>query len=160
MSNPKLKVGKKAPAITTTDQHGNKVKLADYKGKKVLLFFYPKDNTPGCTSEAVSLMSHSDEIQKKGYHIMGISPQGESSHLKFATKYQLEYPLLVDEDHSIAEKYGVWVEKNMYGRKYMGVHRSTYLIDESGTILDIIWKVKTKEAGPQALEHIEKIENA
>ncbi len=157
MSNSKVKIGNKAPSFTTTDQHGNKHKLADYSGQGLVLYFYPKDDTSGCTAEAISFNEDLKKLEKKGYKVLGISPQGEESHLKFAEKYKLKFPLLVDEDHKIAERYGVWVEKNMYGNKYMGVQRSTFIIGPDGRIQDIIGRTKTKEAADQVIDRIEKI---
>ncbi|MCS6934712.1 MAG: thioredoxin-dependent thiol peroxidase [Chitinophagales bacterium] len=146
-----LKEGDKAPAFTAKDQHGKKVSLKDFKGRKLVLYFYPKDDTPGCTAEACSFRDHYDELRAKGYEIVGVSPQGEASHKKFADKYSLPFALLQDEDHRLAESYGAWGEKVLYGKKYEGMHRITYLIDEKGVIERIIRKVDTKKAAEQIL---------
>ncbi len=159
MSNEKIKIGKKAPSFTTTDQHGRKHKLSEYKNQNLILYFYPKDDTPGCTAEAQSFTKDKEKLEQKGYTIMGISPQDQKSHYAFAQKYDINFPLLVDKDHVIAERYGVWVEKNMYGNKYMGVQRSTFIIGEGAEVLDIIGRTKTKDAAQQVLDRIEKLEN-
>lgn len=147
-----LEVGDKAPEFTTTDQDGNEVKLSDYKGKKVVLYFYPRDNTPGCTAEACNLRDNYEFLQKQGYEVLGVSTDTEKSHLKFKEKQNLPFTLLADTEKDIHEKYGTWVEKNMYGRKYMGTARKTFIIDEKGNIEDIIGKVKTKDHTAQILK--------
>jgi peroxiredoxin Q/BCP len=147
-----LEKGQKAPSFTTKDQNGNSVSLEDFEGKKVVLYFYPKDDTPGCTAQACNLRDNYENLKSKGYEILGMSSDGEASHQKFQNKYELPFTLLTDEDHSIQEKYGVWKEKNMYGRKYMGTVRTTFIIDENGNIEDIIKKVKTKEHTDQILK--------
>jgi len=147
-----LEVGKKAPAFNLKNQEGKKISLKDLIGKKVVLFFYPKDMTPTCTVEACNLRDHHSSLTKAGMEVIGISPDDESSHIKFIEKQQLPYHLLADTDHAILEKYGVWGEKNMYGRKYMGVLRTTFLIDEEGKIAHIIDKVKAKEHAQQILK--------
>jgi thioredoxin-dependent peroxiredoxin len=139
-----LQAGEKAPAFTAKDQNGNKVSLSDYKGRKVVLFFYPEDDTPVCTVQACNLRDNYTTLQKQGYEVIGISPNDEASHKKFQEKFSLPYTLLADPNHSIIEKYGVWGEKNMYGRKYMGLHRTTFLIDEKGMIERIILRPRTK----------------
>lgn len=146
-----LNVGDKAPEISGKDQHGNSVSLADFKGKKLVLYFYPKDDTPGCTAEACNLRDNYEEIKKAGYEILGVSPDDSKSHTKFITKFELPFSLLADTEKATAEAYGVWVEKSMYGRKYMGVNRSTFIIDEKGKIERIIEKVDTKNHTAQIL---------
>ncbi len=147
-----LKEGAKAPAFKATDQDGNTVSLSDFAGKKVVLFFYPKDNTPGCTTQACNLRDNYDELTAKGIAILGISTDGQKSHKKFEEKFDLPFPLLVDEDHTLVEKYKVWGEKHFMGRTYDGTHRTTFLINEDGRIAHIIDKVKTKEHAHQILE--------
>lgn len=147
-----LKEGDKAPAFTTTDQNGKKVKLSDYKGKRVVLYFYPKDDTPGCTKEACSFRDAHDTYKKKGIVVLGVSVDDEKSHQKFISKYQLPFDLLADTDKSIVEAYGVWGEKSMYGKKYMGTHRKTFLIDEKGKIVKVFDKVKVAEHADEVLE--------
>lgn len=146
-----LNVGDIAPEISGKDQHGNTVSLADFKGKKLVLYFYPKDDTPGCTAEACNLRDNYEEIKKAGYEILGVSPDDSKSHTKFITKFELPFSLLADTEKATAEAYGVWVEKSMYGRKYMGVNRSTFIIDEKGKIERIIEKVDTKNHTAQIL---------
>ena len=141
----KLKEGDKAPNFESTDQDGNKVKLSDFSGKKVVLYFYPKDNTPGCTAEACNLRDNYTQFTSNGYEILGVSSDTEKSHQKFIDKYELPFKLLADVDKSIHESYGTWVEKSMYGRKYMGTARVTFVIDENGVIAKIIEKVKTSD---------------
>jgi peroxiredoxin Q/BCP len=147
----KLKVGNAAPKFESKDQDGNPVKLSDYKGKKVIIYFYPKDDTPGCTAEACNLRDNYHRFTAQGYEILGISSDNEKSHRKFIDKYDLPFRLIADTDKSIHEKYGTWVEKSMYGRKYMGTARTTFVIDEKGEIKDIIEKVNTKEHTNQIL---------
>jgi peroxiredoxin Q/BCP len=145
-----LKIGDKAPAFKTINQNGETVELKDWSGKKIVLYFYPKDDTPGCTAEACSLRDNYNSLLAKGYTIYGISPDGTKKHLKFIEKYELPFDLLTDEDHAVAEAFGTWVEKSMYGRKYMGMARITFIID-NGTITDIIEKVDTKNHAEQLL---------
>ena len=133
-----LKEGAKAPDFTAKDQNGNKVKLSDLKGRKVVLYFYPKDDTPGCTKQACSLRDSYDVFTEKGIKVLGVSIDDEKSHQKFISKFQLPFDLLADTDKSIVEGYGVWGEKSMYGKKYMGTHRKTFLIDEKGKIAKIL----------------------
>lgn len=147
MSN--LKEGDKAPAFSAKDQNGKLVHLSDFSGKKLILFFYPKDNTPGCTTEACNFRDNYESLTAEGFEVVGVSVDGESSHLRFASKHNLPYTLLVDEDKKMVEDYKVWVEKSMFGKKYMGTARKTFIIDENGIILHIIDKVKTKEASEQ-----------
>jgi peroxiredoxin Q/BCP len=147
----KLKEGDKAPGFTSKNENGLEVSLKDFKGKKLVLYFYPKDNTPGCTSEACDLRDNYKTFQKQGYEILGVSPDSAKSHQKFIDKYELPFSLLADEDHSVAEAYGAWGEKSMYGKKYMGILRSTFVIDEKGKIEKVIEKVDTKAHTTQIL---------
>ena len=146
-----LKEGDKAPDFAVKDQNGNIVKLSDLRGKKVVLYFYPKDNTPGCTAEACNLRDHYQELRDKGYEVLGVSTDDEKSHQKFIEKQDLPFTLLADTEKDLHEKYGTWVEKSMYGRKYMGTARKTFIIDEEGKIERIIEKVKTKDHTSQIL---------
>lgn len=146
-----LEIGDKAPDFTVKDQFGNKVNLSDYKGQKVILYFYPKDNTPGCTAEACDLRDNYEHLKSEGYRVLGVSTDSEESHQKFIEKYDLPFTLLADVDKDVHEKYDTWVEKSMYGRQYMGTDRVTYIIDEEGKIENIIKKVKTKEHTKQIL---------
>jgi peroxiredoxin Q/BCP len=148
----KLQVGDAAPQFTTKDQDGKAVSLSDFKGKKVVLYFYPNDMTPGCTAEACSLRDNYKVLQKQGYVVLGISSNDEKSHRKFIEKEQLPFSLLADTDKSVHEKYGTWGEKSMYGRKYMGTLRVTFVIDEKGVIREIIEKVDTKNHASQILD--------
>lgn len=146
-----LKVGSKAPAFKGKDQDGNSISLSDFKGKKLIVFFYPKDNTPGCTAEACSLRDNYALLQKNGFELLGISVDDEKSHQKFITKHSLPFPLLADTDQKVVNAFGVWVEKSMYGRTYMGTARKTFIIDEEGKISNIIEKVDTKDHATQIL---------
>lgn len=146
-----LKIGDKAPDFTSKDQDGNTVKLSDYKGKKIVLYFYPRDNTPGCTAQACNLRDNYQTLQKDRYEVIGVSSDSETSHQKFIGKYELPFTLIADTDKTVHEKYGVWVEKSMYGKKYMGTARTTFIIDEKGVITDIISKVKTADHTQQIL---------
>ncbi|GAB3171424.1 thioredoxin-dependent thiol peroxidase [Telluribacter humicola] len=146
-----LQQGDPAPAFEAKDQNGNNVKLSDFAGKKIVLYFYPKDDTPGCTAQACSLRDNYEAMLSRGYAVLGVSVDDEKSHRKFADKYNLPFPLLADTDHKLVEDYGVWVEKNMYGRTYMGIARTTFVIDEKGTIEEIIQKVDTKNHATQIL---------
>jgi peroxiredoxin Q/BCP len=134
-----LEEGSKAPAFTLTADDGTKVKLADLKGRPVVLYFYPKDDTPGCTREACAFRDRQAELQKLGAVVLGVSPDDTASHAKFKQKYQLNFPLLADPDHKVAEKFGAWREKNMYGKKTYGIVRSTFLIGPDGVIKKV-WK--------------------
>jgi peroxiredoxin Q/BCP len=145
-------IGKPAPAFTANNQHGNPIALADFSGKKLVLYFYPKDDTPGCTAEACSLRDNYDSLLAQGYAIVGVSPDDEKKHTKFITKYNLPFDLLADTDNTIALAYGVWVEKSMYGRKYMGIARTTFVINENGVLQEIIEKVDTKNHAQQLLK--------
>lgn len=146
-----LSVGTKAPDFITKDQDGNDVKLSSFKGKKVVLYFYPKDMTPGCTAEACNLRDNYKVLQKQGYEVFGISTDDEKMHRKFIAKEKLPFRLLADTDKSVHAKYETWVEKSMYGRKYMGTARITYIIDEAGVISEVIEKVDTKNHTAQIL---------
>ena len=152
----KLKVGDKAPDFTVNDQDGNPVTLSSLKGKKVVLYFYPKDMTPGCTAEACNLRDNHNTMVRRGYEILGVSSDNEKSHRKFKEKEQLPFRLLADTEKAIHDAYGTWVEKSMYGRKYMGTARITFIIDEKGRIEDIIEKVDTKDHAKQILGAKEK----
>jgi peroxiredoxin Q/BCP len=147
-----LEVGKPAPGFEAKDQNGNIIKLADFKGRKVVLYFYPKDNTPGCTTQACNLRDNYDALQKAGYIVLGVSSDSEKSHQKFIEKQSLPFPLIADEDLKVHEAYGTWVEKSMYGRKYMGTSRTTFVIDENGVLAEIIEKVNTKDHTNQILK--------
>ena len=149
-----FKQGYKAPDFTSKDQNGNTVTLNDFKGKKVVLYFYPKDSTPGCTAEACDFRDNYQGLKAQGIEVLGVSIDDEKSHQKFITKYDLPFTLLADTDKSIVEAYGVWAEKSMYGKKYMGTNRSTFIIDEDGNIAHIITKVDTKAPTAQVLELI------
>jgi len=151
-----LKEGLKAPEFTGLDQDGKTVTLHQFEGKKVVLYFYPKDDTPGCTAEACDFRDNYQGLIAKGIVVLGVSVDDEKSHLKFSTKHSLPFTLLADTDKKIVEAYGVWAEKNMYGKKYMGINRTTFIIDEHGVISHIIKKVDTKNSTAQVLELLEK----
>ena len=146
-----LEIGKPAPAFSGKDQDGNEISLADFKGNKLILYFYPKDDTPGCTKEACNLRDNYQELLDKGFKILGVSIDDEASHQKFIKKYDLPFPLLADVNKEVVESYGVWGEKNMYGRKFMGIFRVTYLVDEEGKVEHVIKKVKTDDHTAQIL---------
>jgi peroxiredoxin Q/BCP len=147
-----LKVGNKAPAFTLPNQDGKKVSLKDFLGKKVVLYFYPKDNTPGCTKEACDFRDTFPKFEKSNAVILGVSPDTPESHKKFIEKHNLNFTLLSDTEKKVLEKYGVWKEKSMYGRKYMGVERTTVIIDENGRIEKIFPKVKVKGHAEEVLK--------
>jgi peroxiredoxin Q/BCP len=147
-----LSVGMPAPNFEAKDQNGNIIKLSDFKGKKVVLYFYPKDATPGCTAQACNLRDNYEALQKAGFIVLGVSSDSEKSHLKFIEKQNLPFPLIADEDLKVHEAYGTWVEKSMYGRKYMGTARTTFVIDENGVLAEIIEKVDTKNHTNQILK--------
>ena len=147
-----LKEGSTAPAFKTKDANGQTVSLKDLRGQRVVLYFYPKDDTPGCTKEACSFRDAFSQYKKKGIAVLGVSPDSEAKHQKFVTKYKLPFTLLADTDKSIAEAYGVWGEKKFMGRTYMGVHRTTFLIDEKGKIKKIFEKVKPEDHASEVLE--------
>jgi len=144
-----LEKGEKAPEFSAKDQHGNTVSLSDFKGKNVVLYFYPKDNTPGCTKEACNLRDNHDELIDKGFVVLGVSPDAEESHQKFAEKFSLPFSLLADPELKIVKAYGAWGEKNMYGKKYEGLLRSTFIINKEGKIEEVIKKVKTDDHANQ-----------
>jgi len=147
-------VGDKAPAFTLQDQSGKPVKLTDFKGRKVVLYFYPKDDTPGCTREACAFRDEHSALQKAGAVVLGISPDGTASHAKFAGKYKLPFPLLADPDHAVSEKYGAWGEKTLYGRKFLGITRSTFLVDGSGKVARVWPRVKVDGHVDQVLDAV------
>lgn len=146
-----LKEGDKAPYFSSKDQNGNAVSLSDFAGKRVVLYFYPKDDTPGCTKEACSFRDADDIFREKGITVLGVSTDSEKSHQKFISKYQLPFDLLADVDKKIVEDYGVWGEKSMYGRKYMGTFRKTFLIDD-GKIVKIFEKVDVAKHADEVLK--------
>jgi peroxiredoxin Q/BCP len=147
-----LKEGDKAPDFTAKDQNGKTVSLSDFKGKNVILYFYPKDDTPGCTAEACSFRDNYQSMLSKGFEVIGVSTDNEKSHKKFETKYKLPFTLIADNDKSIVEAYGVWGEKQMFGRKYMGTLRKTFLINANGVIDKIIEKVDTENSSQQVID--------
>ena len=146
-----LKAGDKAPAFSGVDQNGNAIALKDYKGKKVILYFYPKDDTPGCTAQACNLRDNYTALLAAGYQVIGVSKDSVKSHKKFENKYQLPFPLIADEEHSISDAYGIWGERKFMGRTFLGVHRTTFLIDEKGIIHHIISKPDTKNHTEEVL---------
>ena len=152
MAEDKLKVGDLAPDFSLTSDAGATVRLADYRGKRVVLYFYPKDDTSGCTTQACGFRDAYPQIEEKNAVVLGVSPDGVKSHQKFKTKYNLPFTLLVDEDHSVAEAYGVWAEKSMYGKKYMGINRSHFVIDEEGRLADVQVKVSPTDSIEKALQ--------
>jgi len=147
-----LKVGSKAPDFTAPTDGGGKISLKDFKGKTVVLYFYPKDNTSGCTAEACDFRDTTAQFKKKKAVVLGVSPDSVKSHDNFKSKFELPFPLLADEDHKIAEKYGVWVEKKNYGKTYMGVQRSAFLIDERGAIEQAWPKISPKDTPTNLLQ--------
>jgi len=146
-----LKEGDKAPEFKATIQSGETIKLSDYNGKKLVLYFYPKDDTPGCTAEACDLRDNYKKFMAQGYEIIGVSPDNEAKHLKFISKYNLPFNLIADTDNAVATAYGTWAEKSMYGKKYMGILRTTFVINQKGIIEKIIDKVNTKAHTNQLL---------
>ena len=147
-----MKVGEKAPDFSVVDDSGKKTKLSDLKGKKVVLYFYPKDDTPGCTKEACNFRDGIGAIKKQGAIVLGVSADSVESHKKFKSKFDLNFPLLADTDKKIVEDYGVWKEKSMYGKTYMGIERTTFIIDKSGKISHIFPKVKVDKHYDEVLE--------
>lgn len=147
-----LKEGDKAPLFEGRDQNGSKVSLADLRGKTVILYFYPKDDTPGCTAEACNYRDNYQSLVAQGLSVIGVSTDDEQSHQKFISKFNLPFPLLADTEQKIVQDYGVWVEKNNYGKKYMGTARTTFIIDAEGTISNIIRKVDNPNASQQVLD--------
>lgn len=148
-----IQIGDKAPEVLGLDQNGKEIKLSDFKGKKLALYFYPKDNTSGCTAEACSLRDGYQDLRKAGYEVVGVSKDSAKSHQKFITDHELPFNLIADTDTKLQEQFGVWVEKSMYGRKYMGTARTTFLINEEGVVERIIGpkEIKTKEHANQIL---------
>lgn len=151
-----LQIGDQAPEIKAKNQNGDTIELSGFKGKKVILYFYPKDNTPGCTTEACNFRDNYQSLLSDGFEVIGVSIDSEQSHQKFISKFELPFNLLADEDHKIVDDYGVWVEKNMYGKKYMGTARTTFVIDEQGKILHILKKVDNKNATQQIRDLLAK----
>ncbi|HHK42915.1 MAG TPA: thioredoxin-dependent thiol peroxidase [Planctomycetaceae bacterium] len=152
-----LEPGTRAPAFQLKDDHGRTVKLSDFKGRPVVLYFYPKDDTPGCTKEACAFRDASDRLQELGAVVLGVSPDSVESHAKFRDKYHLNFPLLSDPQHRVAEKYGAWREKNMYGKKSMGIQRSTYLIGPDGKIAKVWKRVRVDGHDRQVLEALAEL---
>ncbi len=149
-----MEIGKKAPEILGRDQDGNEIKLSDYKGKKLMLYFYPKDSTSGCTTEACNLRDNYTKLRKAGYEVIGVSVDDEKSHHKFIAKNELPFPLIADTDKTLVEQFGVWGEKSMYGRKYFGTFRTTFIINEEG-IIEYVFspkEIKVKEHAEQILK--------
>lgn len=152
MEEFKLKEGDKVPVFTAKDQNGADISLQQFAGKKIVLYFYPKDNTPGCTTQACNLRDNYDLLLKQGYVVIGVSTDTEKKHQNFITKHELPFPLIADVDQKVHDIFGTWQEKQMYGRTYMGTVRSTFVIDEEGEIIEVIKKVKTKEHTNQIIE--------
>lgn len=146
---PTLAAGAKAPAFTLVDQNGNKVRLSDFKGERVVVYFYPKADTPGCTTQSCELRDHRKALAKLGAAVLGLSPDAPEKQKRFDDKYSLGFPLLADVDHTVAEKYGVWGEKVNYGRKYMGIIRSAFVVDEKGKVAAAFYKVSPKDTVPK-----------
>ncbi len=152
----KLSVGAPAPEFVLPDDKGNTVKLSDYRGRRVVIYFYPKDDTPGCTTQACGFRDHYVEVQEKNAVVLGISPDDEKSHVKFKTKFNLPFTLLCDVDHAVAETYGVWGEKSMMGKTYMGIIRSHFVVDENGKLIDVQYNIKPEASVNGALEMIRR----
>jgi peroxiredoxin Q/BCP len=152
-----LKVGAKAPAFSLKNTEGKTVKLSDYQGKKLVLYFYPKDMTPGCTKEACGFRDDYAQLRKRGVEVVGVSGDDQKLHEKFTEKYSLPFTLLSDPDHEMMEKYGAWGEKSMYGKKYMGVLRITYIIDEEGKIAHVFKKVKTDSHSQDVIKVLDEL---
>lgn len=147
-----LKVGDKVPDFSAVDQDGNTVKLSDYEGKKLVVFFYPKASTPGCTAEACNLRDNYKALQEQGFELLGVSADSQKRQANFKNKYEFPFPLLADEDHTVINAFGVWGPKKFMGREYDGIHRITFLINEEGIVDEVISKVKTKEHAAQILK--------
>jgi peroxiredoxin Q/BCP len=147
-----LKVGDTVPSFSAKDQDGNRISLSDYSGKKLIVFFYPKANTPGCTAEACNLRDNYKELQSQGYELLGVSEDSEKKQANFKNKYEFPFPLLADEDHKVINTFGVWGPKKFMGREYDGIHRKTFVVDGNGKVTKVIDKVKTKEHAAQLLE--------
>jgi peroxiredoxin Q/BCP len=154
MTEPKLKLGDLAPEFELPNDKGKKVKLSDYRGKRVVVYFYPKDDTPGCTTQACGFRDNYLAIEEKKAVILGISPDDAQSHVRFKTKFNLPFTLLSDEDHAVAETYGVWGEKSMMGKTYMGIIRSHFVVDENGKLIDVQYNIKPEASVAGALEVI------
>ncbi|MCK0189293.1 thioredoxin-dependent thiol peroxidase [Arenibacter sp. F20364] len=146
-----LKVGDKVPAFSAKDENGNTISLSDYKGEKLIVFFYPKASTPGCTAEACNLRDNYTELKAQGYELLGVSADSEKRQLNFKNKYEFPFPLLADEDHTVINVFGVWGPKQFMGKKYDGIHRMTFVIDGDGVVEKVIEKVKTKDHAAQLL---------
>jgi len=146
-----LKAGEKVPDFTALDQDGNTISLSDYKGKKLIVFFYPKANTPGCTAEACNLRDHYSELQSQGYELLGVSADSQKKQANFKNKFEFPFPLLADEDKTVINTFGVWGPKKFMGKEYDGIHRTTFLIDQEGVVERVIEKVKTKDHAAQIL---------
>lgn len=155
-----IEPGSKAPAFTLPDDQGHKVKLSDLKGSPVVLYFYPRDDTPGCTKEACAFRDRYDELEQAGVRLLGVSGDSAESHTKFRTKHELPFPLLVDAEHKLSEKYGAWREKNMYGKKSMGIQRSTFLIDADGKVAKVWKRVRVDGHDDQVLEAVRELSQA
>lgn len=151
MSITTLKAGDKAPNFTGINEKGETISLSDYAGKKLVLYFYPKDMTPGCTMQSCNLRDNYEVLLKQGYEVLGVSADSAARHQKFIDKHELPFSLLADEDHTVLNAYGVWGPKKFMGREFDGIHRTTFIIDENGTIEEVIRKVKTKEHSAQIL---------
>ncbi|MBP3227817.1 MAG: thioredoxin-dependent thiol peroxidase [Bacteroidaceae bacterium] len=151
-----ITIGDKVPDLLGRDENGKELRLGDFAGRKIALYFYPKDNTSGCTAEACSLRDHRDELRQAGYEVIGVSVQDEASHRKFIDKHALNFPLIADTDHKLVEAFGVWQEKSLYGRKFMGTMRTTFLIDESGIVTHVFGpkQIKTKIHAEQLLDAV------
>ena len=147
-----LKVGDKVPDFSAKDQDGNTINLSDYSGKKLVVFFYPKADTPGCTAEACNLRDNYKELQEQGFQLLGVSADSEKKQAKFKEKYEFPFPLLADEDHTVINTFGVWGPKKFMGREYDGIHRTTFVINGDGVVEKVIEKVKTKDHAAQLLE--------
>ncbi|WP_405397864.1 thioredoxin-dependent thiol peroxidase [Maribacter sp. Asnod2-G09] len=147
-----LKVGDKVPSFSAKDQDGNTIKLEDYAGKKLVVFFYPKASTPGCTAEACNLRDNYKELQSEGYELLGVSADSEKRQAKFKEKYEFPFPLLADEDKTVINAFGVWGLKKFMGREYDGIHRKTFVVDGDGIVTKVIDKVKTKDHAAQLLD--------
>ncbi len=154
MAEPKLKLGDPAPEFELPDDKGRKVKLSDYRGKRVVVYFYPKDDTPGCTTQACGFRDNYLAIEEQNAVVLGISPDDAQSHVKFKTKFNLPFTLLSDSDHTVAERYGVWGEKSMAGKTYMGIVRSHFVVGENGKLLDVQYNIKPEASVEQALKLI------
>jgi thioredoxin-dependent peroxiredoxin len=146
-----IEEGSPAPDFTLTSDAGERVRLSQFQGRPVVLYFYPKDDTPGCTAQACGIRDVWDELQRKGAVVLGVSPDGPREHVKFKEKYELPFTLLSDEEHEVADQYGTWVEKSMYGKKYKGMERSTFVIDADGNVAKVMRKVKPAEHADDVL---------